>query len=277
MIHLMPSYSTVGRGDISPSYYNGVPGAYPRDSATVSSPEQSPPAVPHSSFLIDDILGKKQREREAEQNRLEREREDERRRERHRDRETDSVIDRHGLSDRGEHRSSDSARDAELERLRVREREHELLAERSRLREIERERQNERDRDQHNDRHLHMLQESASKSLSSPPATATSLLPSDVLRPTPVNPAAIQTSALTTPTIFKPLPTLYDPSLLQQAAYMNPHLSACQSSLMRQMCGNIGSLSSIPGYTRHDLPAIFDPQYNAFSKGKTCTNVLAFR
>ncbi|KAL4231326.1 hypothetical protein ACF0H5_008906 [Mactra antiquata] len=267
MIHLMPSYSSVGRGDISSAYYNNVQGTYPRESATVSSPGYVSQAASHSSFLIDDILGKKQREqREAENSRTERENSVERRHERHRERELDNGKDRKTNNDHErESRSENSCRDLELERLR--EREHDILVERNRYIEIERDRLPERERDTHSDRNSHLIAESVSKSLSSPSAaTATSLLPSDVLRPTPVNPAAIQTSALTTSSIYKPLPTLYEPSLLQQAAYMNPHLSACQSTIMRQMCGSMGGLGSIPSYTRHDIPAIFDPQYNAFSK-----------
>lgn len=257
MIHLMPSYSAIGRGETISSYYPTSASLYGRDNVSLHTAESHPTATLHSSFLIDDILGK--REREAGHNRIEHERDDERRNERDRE----GAIERD--SDSRIHTDNDIAaqndvgvRDVELHRLR------EIVNDSNRFRALERERQLDRERELPHDRHSQLLQ--VSKSIPSPPAPASSLLSADISRPMPINPAAIHTSALTTPTIYKPLPTLYDPSILQQT-YMNPHFSACQSTLMRQMCGNM-ALGSIPGYTRQDYPAMFDSQCNAFSKGK---------
>ncbi|XP_053407902.1 uncharacterized protein LOC128559620 [Mercenaria mercenaria] len=299
MIHLMPSYSAMYRGENSAGFYPG--NSYVSENMPGHHSEQLPAGAPHSSFLIDDILGKKEREREAERGRMERghceqSRELERTRDldkdfdrrerlryhdleldterhnRYRDSEKDSEsmrereVDRDADRHTGESRKQTLNKDADVRdgEIRDRERERESLAERTRIRESERERLIEQDREIRNSRNAHLLHVATTKSLSSPPITATSILPSDIPRPTPINPAAIQTSALTTPTLYKPLPTLYEPIL--QQAYMNPHLSTYQSSLMRQMCSSIGTLGSLPGYNRHEYPAIFDGQCSPFSK-----------
>jgi hypothetical protein len=302
MIHLMPSYSSVYRGENGTNFYPGNSSLYISENIPGHHAEQLPSGAPHSSFLIDDILGKKERERDAERGRMEqshreqshreqsreqersrdlgeriryhesdveperqnRYRETERDSESIREREMDKETERHVIESRKMNVLKESSvRDAEL---RDREKERESINERNRIRESERERLVEQDREIRNSRNTHLLHATATKSLSSPPITATSILPSDIPRPTPINPAAIHTSALTTPTLYKPLPTLYEPIL--QQAYMNPHLSTYQSSLMRQMCGGIGTLGALPGYNRHEYPAIFDGQCSPFSKGK---------
>lgn len=289
MIHLMPSYSAMCRAEPGASAYPVNASLYLTEKMVAHQPEHLPTGAPHSSFLIDDILGKKEKAREAEQKRTE-QGHTEQSRERHRSREAETDTERR-YRDRNRDLEQDSerVREQEIEResehnlsvnrkvsvqkeignrdveLHEHDRQREALHERDRLRDIERDRLVEHERELRGSRDSHLLHVATSKTLLSPPITATSILPSDIPRPTPINPAAIQTSALTTPTLYKPLPALYEPSILQQA-YMNPHLSSYQSSLMRQMCGNIGTLGSLPGYTRHDYPAIFDSQCSPFSK-----------
>lgn len=292
MIHLLPNYSAMGRNEHSSSYYGNVTSGFSREDPSAPAPDHHPLATPHSSFLIDDILGKK--EREAGKHRANRNTESLERHERkdrherqgcheeeisHRERVTENSADtdaeyrlqnrdhellvRRGIDPREEFEST-----RERESQRNRDRDRELISDRHRFREHERdrERQSERERELYqNERNSHLFQVASSKSLPSPSASATSLLASDLPRPLPINPAAIQTSALTTPTLYKPLPTLYDSALLQQA-YMGPHLSGCQPSFMRQMYGNIGALGSIPGFQRHEYSSMFDSQCNAFSK-----------
>lgn len=282
MIHLMPSYASLGRNEASSSCYSGAATAYGREAAalsqraareeTTSQRRDSPPSAPaHSSFLIDDILGKKERERE-ERRLKDRNSDRERRRdfeeEMNRSTDTDSELDRARIDfDLSDRRRSD--RDTDYERLQEREREREREVRELQCNRFRFASGRDKDREHILERHSQLHAIPASKSIPSPPASTTTLL-SEIPRPTPVNPAAIQTGALTTPTIYKPLPTIYDQSALSQAAYLNPHLSACQTSLMRQMCGNFGALGSLPAYGRHDYPTIFDSPYNAFPKGKSC-------
>ena len=304
MIHLMPSYPSMYRGENGANFYPGSNSSlYMSENIPGHHAEQLPSGAPHSSFLIDDILGKKEREEERgriEQSHRESVREHERSRdsgernrfhesdveterqsrfresdrdlESFREREMDKETDRHMIESRKINLLKEtSVRDADL---REREKDRESISERNRIRESERERLVEQDREIRNSRNTHLLHAASTKSLSSPPITATAILPSEIPRPTPINPAAIQTSALTTPTLYKPLPTLYEPIL--QQAYMNPHLSTYQNSLMRQMCGSIGALGSLPGYNRQDYPAIFDGQCSPFSKGKKLLIVTYF-
>lgn len=287
MIHLMPSYSAMCRAENGAGVYPGNSSLYITENMAAHHPDQMPTGAAHSSFLIDDILGKKEKARELEQKKREHGH-NEHGRERGRSRETETELERRQRdSDREFDKDSELVREQEVERdtehhhganrkfkdignrdveLRDHDR-RESLNDRDRIRDIERDRLVEQERELRSSKNSHILHIATSKTLPSPPLTATSVLPSDIPRPTPINPAAIQTSALTTPTLYKPLPTLYEPSILQQA-YMNPHLSSYQSTLMRQMCGNIGTLGSIPGYARHDYPAIFDSQCSPFSKGK---------
>ena len=268
----MPTYSHLPGGESgigsNSAYFPSGSSMYQREIITNPRSTVSPNAAqPHSSFLIDDILGKKQRERERElEIRLQSDPA--------RYTERQSEIERKNALQR------DKERQLERSRERDRERERELQAHRDRIRAVERQRdrQLERDRElqREQDHQTHLLSVSIPKdsvSIPSPatcttsPSSTSTILSSEIPRPTPINPAAIQTNALTTP-IYKPLPTMYDPALLSQA-YINPHLSAaCQSSIVRQMCGGFGSLTSVHGYARPDYPAIFESQCNAFSKGK---------
>lgn len=277
----MPSYPSLGRAETSSTYYPSSAAIYDRDSVlsqrstrdenSLPRHESSASAQPHSSFLIDDILGKKEREREEcrlkDRNgeRVERDRRSEIDEDINRSTDNESELDRSRVE--YEHSERRCERDNELDRLH--ERERELQCNRYRLSARDRESRDSIIGERHS--HLHSIAASKQQAQplpSSPVSTTTLLSVSDIPRPTPINPAAIQTGALTTPTIYKPLPTIYDQSALTQAAYLNPHLSPCQTSLMRQMCGNFGTLGSLPGYGRHEYPAIFENQYNAFSKCK---------
>jgi len=311
MIHLMPSYASLGRTESCSGFYTAAGGLFDRETILSQRTSREEPSMPrhesppsaqpsHSSFLIDDILGKKQREREE---RRTKERSvggcgnnDSRRSDidddMNRSTDTDSELDRSRVEyehsearrcerelDRERHVLGNSQQDSERQRERDREL-RELQCNRFRQFSGNRERI-ERDgivdRHPHHPQHSHTSHNvihhagpatiSNSKPLPSPPVSTTTIL-SEIPRPTPINPAAIQTGALTTPTIYKPMPTIYDQSALSQAAFMNPHLSTCHTSLMRQMCGNFGAIGSLPGYSRHDYPNIFENQYNAFSKSK---------
>lgn len=267
MIHLIPTYSSVGKSEANSTsfFYPAATSLHSHSHGTTSHQGvQNLSSASHSSFLIEDILAKKERQHDNER--------------------------RHGEERRGVHenlgnRERDSERDLNRSPCReyssqlhcVSERnndlshqhEFEIRPERNRFRDIEKDRLNvERDQDAHIDRHSRLLTVSATtKRLplsSSTPESASTILTSDIPRPMPINPAAIHTGALTTPAVYKPLP-FYDSSLLSQP-YINPHLSAYQSSLMRQVCGNMASLGSIPGYSRYEIPAIFDNHCNPFSK-----------
>lgn len=285
----MPNYSSHGRTDSKPSYYPTSTILYGPDHMTgrehrepeARARRESPSQVPHSSFLIDDILGKKEREQEGR-------RDDIRLKESHRERrrshsgeresacsgrnveyERDAVTDRHTELQRSEMIRRHSRDIFDNERLRdsdVRSREPRDIERRSRY--VESHRSSDPSVERHPFHRVHQTSPISNHSLPSPTSTATAtsggLLSPEIPRPTPINPAAIQTSALTTPTIFKPLPTLYDPSVLSPAGYLNPHLSVCQTSLVRQMAG----LTQLPPYARHDYPAFFDNQY-PFSKSKS--------
>lgn len=280
MIHLMPNFPSLGRSETSSGFYSGSSGMYARETVLSQRPgreettlqrHELPPSAqpPHSSFLIDDILGKKEREREERRHKdrgADRERRSDAEDEMNRSTDTDSELDR----SRVEYDHIERRCDSDLDRQQERDRERELQCNRFRF-SVGRD---QVDRDGVVDRHSHIRAIPSSKTLPSPPVSSTTLL-SEIPRPTPINPAAIQTGALTTPTIYKPLPTIYDQTALSQAAYMNPHLSACQTSLMRQMCGNFGALGNLPAYSRHEYPAIFDNQYNAFSKSKLSS--ISFR
>ena len=261
MLHLMSQYpvlsgqtdssSDVTREAIS-SYYANYPSMYMSNLVSAQGMQNTTNSQSNqTSFLIDDILGKRSRERRREKERLlesERERE----------------IDRNEQQRSAERRSVERVREnelyersRELERSRERERisairDREIEQEREEERRKEIERQREVDRENDRQSHLHSI--NLPKTISSSNSSA------ELARPTPINPAAIQTSALTTPTIYKPLPTMYDPTVLSQA-YLPPHMSACQTTLMRQVYG------ALP-YGRPDYPTLFDGQCNAFSKGE---------
>lgn len=275
----MPSYGSQGRTENPAAYYSSMfdtdtglrhrehTHRTSKDVTSLRRPETPPHVVPlhqHSSFLIDDILGKKEREREEQ-----RHRDREHRRERERRRSGEDEIDRRlHDGDRDDHRHVDRIQNDRSERD---ERDFEDVKNReNRFRDSERERYIEslRERESHYERHSHRADISPSgKSIPSPPSSSVaSMLSPELPRPTPINPAAIQTSALTTHAIFKPMPTMYDPSMLSPAVYLNPHMSACQTSLMRQMCGGLGSVNAIPGFRGHEYSGLFDNQY-AFSKG----------
>lgn len=265
MIHMMSNYPLIS-GDTRLSSSGSAPAAYFPVNASALTRElmtshmtssTSPPShsAPAPTFLIDDILGKREREK---------------RHERSSDRDnkhSDTELER-DLESRRERDHERSERDRERDftsRTRRDNNDSERLLSYDRDRKSERERDRERERDQHHyDRHSQLLSIAVPKPLPSPPPPS-SHLTSEISRPTPINPAAIHTNALTTPTIYKPLPTMYDPAMLSQA-YMNPHLSACQTSLMRQVVGNVGGLGGLPGYPRPDFPSIFESQYGPFSK-----------
>ncbi|XP_052772897.1 hematopoietically-expressed homeobox protein HHEX homolog [Mya arenaria] len=306
MIHLMPNYATHGRTESKPPYYTsgtllygpeGTPGREVRETG-LRGRQDSPPAVHQSSsFLIDDILGKKERERHGTPGELPsrdagrdrqrrhsaerevlryRETEEERDCERHHHDRTDSNRRERTLFDyeRSKNTNSERQRDRESERFRIESDRHRETG--IKYRDIERSSNSNRYMESHRERepplehqfhHVHHQTSPVSKSIPSPSSTASSsgLLSPELPRPTPINPAAIQTSALTTPTLFKPLPTMYEPTMPSQAAYLNSQLSAFQGSLVRQMCGSMPGLGHIPPYGRHEYPAIFDGQY-PFSK-----------
>ena len=283
MLNLMAQYpalsgqksnSTDVTQDVLSSYYANYPSLYVSSLMTAHNLQSSTnSASSQTSFLIDDILGKRSRESHNDKERHtenERERDSERRRsvERLRDTEGAREADRVRENElyertRGERTreelfreecTRDLERHKERERQsairdqeREREREYELHREEERHRKIERQRDIERE----NERQSHLHSITLPKTISSTNSSA------ELARPTPINPAAIQTSALTIPAAYKPLPTMYDPTV---QSYLSSQMSACQTSLMRQMYG------ALP-YGRPDYPTLFDGQCNAFSKG----------
>ncbi|KAK3594747.1 hypothetical protein CHS0354_014174 [Potamilus streckersoni] len=80
----------------------------------------------------------------------------------------------------------------------------------------------------------------------------------ELARPTPLNPAALQTNSLTAPTLYKPLP-IYDPTILSQT-FMAPTVG-CHEAFMRQMC-------AVP-YSRPEY-TFLEGQCNAYSKALFC-------
>ena len=267
--------------DMLSTYYANYPSLYVSSLMTAHNLQNTTnSASSQTSFLIDDILGKRSRERRNEKGRPtenEHERDSEHRRsvervERLREiesvREAERVRENELFERTREERSREElfreecSRDIERqrererqsairEREREREREYELQREEEeKQRKIEKQREIERE----NDRHSHLHSVTLPKTISSTNSSA------ELARPTPINPAAIQTSALTIPTVYKPLPTMYDPMILSQT-YLSSQMSACQTSLMRQMYG------ALP-YGRPDYPTLFDGQCNALSKGE---------
>lgn len=263
MMHLLPQYPVLsGQTDNSSdatrealsSYYASYPSLYVSNLMSAHNMQNGAnPASNHSSFLIDDILGKRSRERTSRK-------EKERLLVHEREREAEDLhtVERRSVERIRENELYERSRDIERNREKERQsaiREHELEREREHEREDERRRELERQREieRENERQSHLHSINLPKTISSSNASA------ELARPTPINPAAIQTSALTSPTIYKPLPTMYDPTLLSQT-YLSPHMSAaCQSTLMRQMYGTLP-------YGRPDYPTLFDGQCNAFSK-----------
>lgn len=259
MLHLMSQYPLSGQTDSSTdvtrealsSYYATYPSLYVSNLVSAHNMQNATnPTSNQTSFLIDDILGKRSRERRKEKERLlvhERERDNEdlhtaERRSVERIRESELYERSRDIERNREKERQSAIRERELEREREQEREDDRRSEMERQREIERE----------SDRQSHLHAITLPKTISSSNSSA------ELQRPTPINPAAIQTSALTTPTLYKPLPTMYDPTILSQT-YLSPHMSACQTSLMRQMYGTLP-------YGRPDYPTLFDGQCNAFSK-----------
>lgn len=272
MLHLMSQYPILsGQTDSSndvtretlSSYYAKYPSLYVSNLMAAHSMQSTTnSASSQTSFLIDDILGKRSRDKRREKDRLsenENDRDCEHRRSVERAREVELVRERERVNESELYeRSRDIERNREKERqtaIREHERERERDREEERRRDIERQREIERE----NDRQSHLHSITLPKTISSTNSSA------ELARPTPINPAAIQTSALTTPAVYKPLPTMYDPSLLSQT-YLSSQMSACQTSLMRQMYG------ALP-YGRPDYPTFFDGQCNAFSKGKNSINL----
>ena len=266
MLHLMSQFpvlsgqtdnssSDVTRETLS-SYYANYPSLYMSKLVTVQNMQNTTNQQSNqTSFLIDDILGKRTRERRREKARFH---ESEREVEIDQNEQQRSAEERRSVERARETELYERARAAERSRERerfsaMREREIEQEREDERRRELERQREMERE----NDRQSHLL------SINLPKTICSSSSSVDLARPTPINPAAIQTSALTTPTIYKPLPTMYDPAVLSQS-YLPTHMSACQTALMRQMYG------ALP-YGRPDY-SMFDGQCNAFSKGKLDSN-----
>ena len=283
MLNLMSQYPAVSvqknsTGDAThealSSYYANYPSLYVSSLMSAHNLQSSTSSGSNkTSFSIDDILGKSSREsrndnerktteneRDIERERrrsIERLRDTENAREAERTRETELYERTREERAREEMFREECARDLErlkererqgaiLEREREREREYEHYRDEERQRKLER----QRDIEKENERQSHLQTITLPKTISATNSSA------ELARPTPINPAAIQSSALTLPTVYKPLPTMYDPV----QSYLSSQMSACQTSLIRQMYG------ALP-YGRPDYPTLFDGQCNAFSKG----------